>query len=208
VAQLGALAALEQQRQVGLHGIVQISEVLASLKSFTRQDHGKAEEFSVHEGLESTPVLARHLLKDRVEVRKEFGQVPRIHGSPVQLNQVFLNLITNAVHAIPAGRAEPGVITLRTRMEARDMLRVEIQDNGVGIPDDVLPRIFDPFFTTGDTGQGTGMGLSISFRIVQEHGGMILVDTEPGTGTVFAVLLPVRPRRKAAQQAAGVLASA
>jgi signal transduction histidine kinase len=78
----------------------------------------------------------------------------------------------------------------------------------VGIPDDVLPRIFDPFFTTKAVGQGTGMGLSISFKIVQEHGGMILVDTVPGTGTVFSVLLPVRARRGAVPHAAGALASA
>jgi len=153
-------------------------------------------------------VLARHLLKNRVEVRKEFGEVPRIHGSPSQIGQVFLNLFANAVHAIPEGRAEPGVIVLRTRMEGRDMLRMEIQDNGRSIPDDVLPRIFDPFFTTREAGQGIGMGLSVSFGIVQEHGGMILVDTEPGAGTVFAVLLPVRARRGAVPQAVGALASA
>ena len=195
-------------RAAALLDVQQISEIVACLKSFDHQDGGKPSEFSVQEGLENTLVLTRSLLKNRVEVRREFGQVPRIHGMPAQINQVFLNLITNAVQAIPEGRAEPGVITLRTLVEGRDMLRVEVRDNGIGIPDDVLPRIFDPFFTTRAGGQGTGMSLAISFKIVQEHGGMILVDTVPGTGTVFSVLLPVRPRRGAAPQAAGVLASA
>jgi signal transduction histidine kinase len=209
VMQHGVLDAVGQLLKDGLHGIEQISEIVTSLKNFSRLDRAKVSEFSVQEGLESTLVLARNLLKkNRVEVRREFGEVPRIHGSPAQINQVFLNLITNAVHAIPEGRAERGVITLRTLMEGRDMLRVEIQDNGVGIPDDVLPRIFDPFFTTKAVGQGTGMGLSISSKIVQEHGGMILVDSVPGTGTVFAVLLPVRARRGAVPHAAGALASA
>jgi len=208
VVQHGVLDAVGQLLKDGLHGIEQISEIITSLKSFSRLDRAKVSEFSVQEGLESTLVLARNMLKNRVEVRRQFGDVPRIHGSPSQINQVFLNLITNAVHAIPEGRGERGVIILRTLMEGRDMVRVEIQDNGVGIPDDVLPRIFDPFFTTKAVGQGTGMGLSISFRIVQEHGGMILVDTVPGTGTVFSVLLPVRPRRNAAPQTAGALASA
>lgn len=88
------------------------------------------------------------------------------------------------------------------------MVRVEVQDNGSGIPEHVLPRVFDPFFTTKDVGQGTGMGLSISYKIVQEHGGMILVDTEPGSGTVFSVLLPVRPVQDAAPVRADALVSA
>ncbi len=208
VAQHGLPDAAGPMLQDGWHGIGQIAEIVASLKSFSQPDDAKASEFSVHESLESTLALARHLLKNRVQVHKEFGEVPRIHGSPAQISQVFLNLLMNATQAIPEGRAEPGMIVLRTRMEGRHMLRVEIQDNGSGIPDDVLPRIFDPFFTTGEGGQGTGVGLSVSFGIVQEHGGMILVDTKLGAGTVFAVLLPVRSRRGAAVQAAGALASA
>lgn len=188
----------------GMHGIRQIAEIVAGLKDFSRADDAKASEFSVHESLECALALARHLLKNRVHVHKEFGEVPPIHGAPPQISHVFLNLLMHAAQAIPEWRAEPGVIILRTRMEARDMLRVEIQGNGLPIPDDVLPRIFDPVFTTGSTGEG----LSISFKIVQEHGGMILVDTEPGIGTVFSVLLPVRPRRAGPQTVAGALASA
>jgi signal transduction histidine kinase len=117
--------------------------------------------------------------------------VPNINGSPSQINQVFLNIITNAVHAMPE-RATANVITLRTAVEDADTVRVEIQDNGVGIPKDVLPKIFDPFFTTKPIGQGTGMGLSISYKIIQAHGGKLLVDTELEVGTVFTILLPIK----------------
>lgn len=185
-----------------------IAGIVASLKDFSRPDDAKAGEFPVHDSLESALALARHLMKNRVQVHKEYGDVPMIHGSSPQISLVFLKLLMHAAAATPAGRTEPGMVTLRTRMEGRDMLRVEIHDDGAPIPDDVLPRIFDPAFTTADSGPGTGMGLSVPFRIVQEHGGRILVDTGPGTGTTFSVLLPVRPRRKAAQTVAGALASA
>jgi signal transduction histidine kinase len=179
----------------GIHGIEQISEIVTNLKNFSRLDRAKVSEFAVHEGLESTLLLARNLLKNTVEIRRELAfDLPKIQCSPSQINQVFLNIITNAVHAMPADRPEPGVITLRTAREGDDMVRIEIQDNGSGIPANVLPKIFDPFYTTKPIGKGTGMGLSISFKIVQEHGGKILVDTEPGVGTVFSILLPLRPR--------------
>lgn len=184
----------------GIHGIDQISEIVVNLKNFSRLDRAKVAEFSVEAGLDSTLLLAKNLLKGKVEIKKDFAQVPSITGSPSQINQVFLNIITNAVHAMPE-RKEPGVITLRTAMEDERTVRVEIQDNGKGIPKDVMPKIFDPFFTTKPIGQGTGMGLSISFKIIQEHGGKILVDSETGVGTVFTILLPLKP----AQEAAGAI---
>jgi signal transduction histidine kinase len=193
----------------GIHGIEQISEIVTNLKNFSRLDRAKVSEFSVEEGLDSTLLLAKNLLKNRVEIVKDYGEgVPRIHCSPSQINQVFLNIVTNAVHAMPEGRATPGVITLRTSAEGPDMVRVEIQDDGSGIPADVLPKIFDPFFTTKPIGQGTGMGLSISFKIVQEHGGRILVDTEPEVGTVFSILLPVRSRQADPLMSTGALLAA
>ena len=174
----------------GLHGIGQISEIVQNLKNFSRLDRSRVSEFSVEDGLESTLMLAKNLLKNKVEIKREFGGVGKISCSPSQINQVFLNIITNAVHAMPE-REEPSVITLRTAMENKDMIRVEIADNGSGIPADVLPKIFDPFFTTKEIGKGTGMGLSISFKIIQEHGGKIEVNTESGLGTVFSILLPL-----------------
>jgi two-component system, NtrC family, sensor kinase len=175
----------------GLHGIEQISEIVQNLKNFSRLDRAKVSDFSVEEGLNSTLLLAKNLLKGKMEIKREFGGVGKIKCSPSQINQVFLNIITNAVHAMPEGRAEGGVLTLRTAMENKDTVRIEIADNGLGIPADVLPKIFDPFFTTKEIGKGTGMGLSISFKIIQEHGGKIVVDTEHGMGTVFSILLPI-----------------
>ena len=175
----------------GIHGIEQISEIVLNLKNFSRLDRAKVSNFSVQAGLDSTLMLANHMLKNKVEIRKDYGDVPNIIGSPSQINQVFLNIISNAVQAMPE-RAEPNIITLRTALEDDQTLRVEIQDNGNGIPNDVLPKIFDPFFTTKAIGQGTGMGLSISYKIIQEHGGKLLVDTEAGIGTVFTILLPIK----------------
>lgn len=180
----------------GIHGIEQISEIVVNLKNFSRLDRARVSEFSVEAGLDSTLLLAKNLLKGKVEIKKNFAQVPSITGSPSQINQVFLNIITNAVHAMP-DRKEGGVITLRTAMEDERTVRIEIQDNGKGIPKDVMPKIFDPFFTTKPIGQGTGMGLSISFKIIEEHGGKIVVDSEPGVGTVFSILLPVKPVQEA-----------
>jgi signal transduction histidine kinase len=191
VVESGVLQEMDSLLKDGIHGIEQISEIVLNLKNFSRLDRAKISDFSVNAGLDSTLLLANNLLKTRVEIRKDYGAVPHINGSPSQINQVFLNIITNAVHAMPE-RTAANTITLRTALEDADTVRIEIQDNGIGIPKDVLPKIFDPFFTTKSIGQGTGMGLSISFKIIQAHGGKLLVDTEPDVGTVFTILLPIR----------------
>lgn len=174
----------------GIHGIEQISEIVVNLKNFSRLDRARVSEFAVAEGLESTLLLARHMLKDKVEVRKNFADVPMITCSPSQINQVLLNMITNAVHAT-AEHAEKPVLTLSTSLDQNNMVRIDIEDNGTGIAQDVLPKIFDPFFTTKAVGKGTGMGLSISYKIIQEHGGRIDVHSEPGVGTIFSIFLPI-----------------
>jgi two-component system, NtrC family, sensor kinase len=188
----------------GLHGIDEISEIVVNLKNFSRLDRAKVTEFSVQDGLESTLMLAKNMLKNSVEIIKEYGAIPKISCSPSQINQVFLNIVTNAVHAMPEDRKGSAAITLRTAREGNDMVRIEIQDNGSGIPKDVLPKIFDPFYTTKEIGKGTGMGLSISYKIIQEHGGKILVDTEEGMGTVFSILLPVQAVQAARPENAAI----
>ena len=173
----------------GLYGIEQISEIVVNLKNFSRLDRSKVASFNLNEGLESTLLLAKHELKAHT-VQKRYGDIPPITCSPSQVNQVFLNLVNNAAQAIdPAG----GTITLTTRREGDAHVAVEVEDNGKGIPPDVLPKIFDPFFTTKEVGKGTGLGLSICYKIVEQHGGKITVDSAIGIGTKFKVVLPLTP---------------
>lgn len=181
----------------GLYGINQISEIVINLKNFSRLDRSKVSSFNVNEGLESTLLLAKHELKSHT-VKKNFGDIPPITCSPSQLNQVFLNLVNNAAQAIEKGRGE---IRLTTRRQDDGRVAVEVQDNGKGIPSEVLPKIFDPFFTTKEVGKGTGLGLSISYKIIQQHGGTISVDSTVGVGTKFTVVLPLTPPESAEQPA-------
>ena len=169
----------------GIYGIEQISEIVTNLKNFSRLDRSKVAHFSLNEGLDSTLVIARNLVKTK-QVNKEYCDAPFVTGSPSQINQVFLNLISNAAQATGAD----GIITLRTRVEGAHAV-VEVADNGSGIPADVLPKIFDPFFTTKKIGEGTGLGLSIAYKIINEHGGRIEVASDVGKGTRFTITLPV-----------------
>lgn len=170
-----------------LHGLDQIGELVMNLKNFSRLDRERVTEFNLNEGLDSVVLLARPVLKTRVKIVKEYGEIPYVACSPSQINQVFLNLITNAVHAIEADVG--GTIVIQTRA-AGDRVEASVRDNGKGIAADVLPQIFEPFFTTKKVGEGTGLGLSISKKIVEEHGGSIRVESAVGKGTVFVVSLP------------------
>lgn len=183
---------LDSMLNDGSHGIGQISEIVLNLKNFSRLDRANVANFDVRKGLDSTLLLARNLLKNHVKVETEYLDVPEIVCSPSQINQVFLNIITNAAHAM----GERGTLILRTERHDEKTVRIEIQDDGGGIPKSALPKIFDPFFTTKPIGEGTGMGLSISYKIIEAHGGKILVDTEPGIGTTFSILLPISQVRQ------------
>jgi signal transduction histidine kinase len=175
--------------QDGKYGITQIAEIVGNLRNFSRLDRKKVDRYNITDGLESTLSIAKHLLKS-IDVRKSYGSVPPITCSPSQLNQVFLNLVTNAAQAV---EDRAGVISIATRAPDPAHVEVEITDNGKGIPADVLPKIFDPFFTTKEVGKGTGLGLSIAYRIVEAHGGKITVESAPGAGTRFTVRLPLHP---------------
>jgi signal transduction histidine kinase len=183
------LGDIESLSKDGLHGIEQIAELVVNLKNFSRLDRSKVASFNVNEGISATLLIAKPQLRN-IEVDRHFGEIPSITCSPSQVNQVFLNLVTNAAQAMdkPGGR-----ITVTTRREGEKAVAVEVADNGKGIPDDVLPRIFDPFFTTKEVGKGTGLGLSIVYKIVNQHGGRIDVKSQVGKGTVFTVVLPVKP---------------
>ena len=187
--QHSVMGELQRLMQDGLYGIDQISEIVVGLRNFARVDRGTVADFNLNEGLQSTLRIARHEVK-RHTVREDYGDIPTITCSPSQINQVLLNLINNAAQAIESGR---GTIRLTTRREDEAHVAVEIEDNGKGIPPDLLPRIFDPFFTTRHPGKSTGLGLSISHKIVEQHGGSITVDSAVGIGTKFRVVLPLNP---------------
>jgi signal transduction histidine kinase len=179
---------LQSLVQDGEYGTSQMSEIVGNLKDFSRLDRSNATQFDLNDGLNSTLGMAKYQLKS-VTVEKHFGDIPSVFCSPSQINQVFLNLIKNAAEALDRGR---GKIIIRSRKHA-DGVAVDIQDNGSGIPTEILPKIFDPFFTTKDIGKGTGLGLSISYKIIKQHGGRIDVDSKPGQGTRFTIILPLKP---------------
>jgi len=190
--QQGVLTELGGLVNDGLYGTGQMAEIIGNLKDFSRLDRSKVTSFNLNEGLNSTLLLAKHLLKS-ITVIKQFGDIPAITCSPSQINQVFLNLVTNATQAIESGK---GTITLTTRRDGAGVA-VEVADSGKGISPDVLPKIFDPFFTTKEAGKGTGLGLSITYKIVQQHGGRIKVESQPGASTKFTVWLPLQPPAEA-----------
>ena len=156
------------------------------MKGFARVDRDGEDLWNVNEGIDSALTIANHQMRDRIEVIRHLAAVPLVRVVPSQINQVFLNLITNATQAM----AERGTLTVTSRRRG-DMVEVEFTDTGSGIPADVLPKIFDPFFTTKPVGEGTGLGLSIVHKILTAYGGSIAVSSALGHGTSFVVSLPV-----------------
>jgi signal transduction histidine kinase len=170
-------------------GLLRVKKIVQDLKDFSRVDHADWQDADLNAGLDSTLNVVMNEVKYKAEVRKDYGVLPPVRCIAAQLNQVFMNLIVNAAHAI----VERGTITLVTRAVDEDWVCVEIGDTGSGMSEEVKRRIFEPFFTTKPVGQGTGLGLSLSFSIVQKHGGRIEVDSEIGVGTRFKVWIPVQP---------------
>jgi two-component system NtrC family sensor kinase len=162
-------------------------KIVDSLRTFGRVDRSELDVVDLHEGIESTLAILRHELRGRITVEKEYGELPRVECYPNQVHQIFMNLIVNAAQAI---RGE-GTITIRTR-HVDDHVEIDIADTGVGIAAETMARIFDPGFTTKGKRMGMGMGLLITRKIVDRHGGRLRVDSEVGVGTTFTVRLPVR----------------
>ena len=169
-----------------LNGLHRVKEIVQGLKSFARLDEADMQVTDVNECIEATLTVISNEIKYRCEVHKKLCALPQIRCYPGQLNQVFMNLLMNAVHAIE----EHGEITIETQALEGEVI-IRISDTGKGIPAEIIPKLFNPFFTTKPVGQGTGLGLSISYGIIQKHGGRIEVESEVGRGTTFTIYLPI-----------------
>jgi two-component system, NtrC family, sensor kinase len=167
-------------------GARRINAIVSDLRTFSRMDTDEISEVDVHASLEISLNLLRNQYKNRIEIHTEFGDIPKIQGYSGKINQVFMNLLANAFHAVRGN----GDVWIRTRSN-NGAVEIEIEDNGVGIPKENLKRIFEPFFTTKPIGQGTGLGLSISYGIIEQHQGKIHVASIPDKGTTFTVRLPI-----------------
>ena len=168
-------------------GILRVKKIVQDLKDFSHVDEAEWQWVDLHKGLESTLNVVWNEIKYKADVVKQYNEQPEVECLPSQLNQVFMNLLVNAAHAIE----DKGIIMLRTGVYGNEVW-VEVSDSGTGIAPENLNRIFEPFFTTKPVGKGTGLGLSLSYGIVQKHHGRINVASEVGTGTTFRIYLPVK----------------
>ena len=179
---------LPQLMSESREGIERVTAIVRNLKDFSysgRDDSWKSAD--LHAGLDSTINIIWNELKYKVTLEKHYGKLPLVQCRPSELNQVFMNILLNASHAID----ERGTITVSTGVDG-DEVWIDVQDSGHGIPDEILQRIFDPFFTTKPVGSGTGLGLSISYGIVKKHNGRIEARNIPGAGACFRITLPIR----------------
>jgi len=169
-----------------LEGAERVKKIVQDLKSFSRVDQAEYKHADINECIESTINIVWNELKYKATVQKEYGEIPFTKCFPQQLNQVFMNLLVNAAHAIE----KQGTITIKTLREG-DSIFISVSDTGRGIEPTILTRIFEPFFTTKKVGEGTGLGLSITYDIIKKHGGEITVRSEVGKGSTFTVRIPI-----------------
>jgi signal transduction histidine kinase len=183
-------AGIEEAKDLTLdsiEGLNDLTDMAQSLKDFSRLDRSPVGSFDVNAGLEKSLTIARNALKHKANVRKFFGELPEIECSPSQINQIFLNIITNAAQAVD----ENGEIIITTKIKDEKHVAISIADNGCGIPEENLGKIRDPFFTTKEVGTGTGLGLSIVDEIMRAHGGELAIESEVGKGSTFTITLPI-----------------
>lgn len=183
-------------------GAERVRQIVLTLRNFSRLDEAEKKVVNVHEGLDATLLLLKHRLSPQIEVVRHYEELPPIDSYPGQLNQVFLNILNNAIDAVSSAKraaidSTPGHITITTRVmsetdRSHNYVQIRIQDTGPGIPLEYQSKVFDPFFTTKPVGAGAGMGLSISYRIiVHKHHGKLWFETAPGKGTEFIIELPI-----------------
>ena len=177
--------AIDSSNKVIKSGTERVGGIVRRLRSFARLDEAELKTVDIHVGLEDTLTLINHQIKNRIEVIKNYGQLPKISCYPGKLNQVFLNLLNNAHQAIE----RKGTINITTSIDESNVY-IEIKDTGSGIPKENLSQVFDPGFTTKGVGVGTGLGLSICYQIITDHKGEIKVESREGKGTTFTIVLP------------------
>jgi two-component system NtrC family sensor kinase len=176
-----------------LEGAQRIRAIVQDLRSFSHRDGAERVYADVNKALDSTANIVWTMMKHSVGLTKHYGELPPVLCFPMQLQQVFMNLLMNACQAIEERRARdgaPGEVRLRTE-SADGGVRVAVSDNGIGMTPEVQRRVFDPFFTTKEVGVGTGLGLATSYQIVRRHGGRLTFESQPGVGTTFSVWLPL-----------------
>ncbi|HZT41907.1 MAG TPA: ATP-binding protein [Chthonomonadaceae bacterium] len=192
--------------QQSLDGAARVAQIVRAMKEFSHPGTVEKVNMNINRAIESTVTVARNEWKYVAEVELDLeADLPPAPGLPGDLNQVFLNLIINAAHAIadatPPGSQEKGTIRVTTRQD-KDWVEIRVQDTGTGIPEAIRSKVFDPFFTTKEVGRGTGQGLAISYSILEKHGGTIHFETEMGKGTTFILRLPLGEEMAAWDQAA------
>ena len=183
-------------------GAQRVQDIVVSLRNYSRLDEASIKDVDIHEGLDNTLLLLNHRIKHEVEVIKDYGSLLPVRCSPAQLNQVFTNIIANALDAMFEAASEPKQLIITTRSPNAEQVQISIRDSGPGISPAVKAKMFDPFFTTKGIGKGTGLGLSICFKIIEQHHGSIKVDSEAGKGTEFVItllrdVLPLEPKADA-----------
>lgn len=169
-------------------------DIVLGLRNFSRLEEAKLQEIDIHQSLDTTLNLLQGEIKNRIEIHRLYEPIPMIHCYASQINQVFMNILSNAVQAIEGpGHVWISTMPIKDAKDKKGRVQISIQDSGKGMSMQTLEKIFDPFFTTKGVGQGTGLGLSISYGIIQNHGGEIQVRSEKDVGTEFVVVLPVYP---------------
>ncbi|MBE9205249.1 PAS domain S-box protein [Nostoc sp. LEGE 06077] len=181
-------------------GTQRIRQIVLSLRTFSRMDEAEFKEVDIHEGIDSTLMILQHRLKVKpefpeIQVMRDYAALPLVECYAGQLNQVLMNILTNAIDALEmgVGKGELAKITIRTSVINSDWVKIAIADNGIGMSEQIQKQIFNPFFTTKPVGKGTGMGMSISYQIITEkHAGKLECYSQPGQGTEFAITIPIR----------------
>jgi two-component system, NtrC family, sensor kinase len=182
-------------------GADRIRKIVLSLRNFSRLDESECKAVDIHEGIDNTLMILGHRLslkpnRPEIQVMREYGNLPQVECHVGELNQVYMNILSNAIDALEPTLAHPIAcpeIRIRTELDEAQQVVIHITDNGIGIPKEIQPRIFDPFFTTKPIGQGTGMGLSTSYQIVeQQHGGSLTCVSTLQHGTELMIKLPLR----------------